>query len=229
MAPLTNLLELPQSCIQQVEVTPHLITLTLSMKTTEAPCPLCERPSRRVHRRYQRTLQDLACGGKTLRLLVQVRRFWCHNAACARKIFAERLPELTGVYARRTTRCTAVLTELSFALGGRPGARLSAGLGIPGNRMTLLRILRRTPVPAVCTPRILGVDEWAYRRGKTYHAPHNLAKGEEGLGLGGWGQVQHERRPGPARGQSRPALPERARWPGGCPIPGGRAGFSRSP
>lgn len=176
MAPLTNLLELPQSCIQQVEVTPHLITLTLSMKTTEAPCPLCERPSRRVHSRYQRTLQDLACGGKTLRLLVQVRRFWCHNAACARKIFAERLPELTGVYARRTTRCTAVLTELSFALGGRPGARLSAGLGIPGNRMTLLRILRRTPVRAVCTPRILGVDEWAYRRGKTYHAPHNLAK-----------------------------------------------------
>ncbi|HEY7416914.1 MAG TPA: transposase family protein, partial [Ktedonobacteraceae bacterium] len=83
--------------MQQIEVTPRLITFSLSMETTEAPCPLCGQPSHRLHSRYQRTLQELSWCGKVLRLLVQVRRFFCDNAACTRKIFAERFPELTSV------------------------------------------------------------------------------------------------------------------------------------
>ena len=84
------------------------------------------------------------------------------------KIFAERLPDLTAVYARRTTRCTQTLTELGFTLGGKAAASLSSSLGLPCSRMTILRILRRTPAPVVETPIALGVDEWAYRRGKKY-------------------------------------------------------------
>jgi transposase len=87
---------------------------------------------------------------------------------CARKIFAERLPELTSVYARRTTRCTEVVSEVGFALGGKAGAAMSAFLGLPSNRMTILRMLRRIPVPVAQTPQMLGVDEWAYRRGHHY-------------------------------------------------------------
>jgi transposase len=138
------------------------------METAEATCPLCQQISHRVHSHYTRTLADLPCVGKALRLLVQVRRFFCENKACARKIFAERLPELTSVYARRTTRCKEQLAELGFALGGKAAATLSASLGLPSNHMTILRILRREPVPAALTPQMLGVDEFAYRRGKRY-------------------------------------------------------------
>lgn len=165
----TLLLGLPaHMCLEQIEIAEQMMILSLFLETSEAACPLCQQMARRVHSHYVRTLQDLPCGGKILRLCVQVRRFFCENLGCARKIFAERLPELTNVYARRTTRCTEVLSEVGFALGGKAGAAMSAFLGLPNNRMTMLRILRRMPAPVVQTPQMLGVDEWAYRRGHRY-------------------------------------------------------------
>ena len=144
-----------------------MLILPLVVETSEAACPLCQYVSHRVHSRYTRILQDLPCAGKTLRLLVLVRRFFCENETCVRKIFAERLPDLTRVYAQRTTRSTQTLAELGFALGGKAAA-LSTHLGLSSNRMTILRILRKTPPPFVQTPKMLGVDDFAFRRGKTY-------------------------------------------------------------
>jgi transposase len=154
--------------VEQIEITPAGVILSLAVETSEAACPLCQQTSQRVHSRYTRTLQDLSCVGKALRLLVVVRRFFCTNQGCARKIFAERLPELTSLYARRTTRCHETLTELGFALGGKAAAARSAQLALPCSRMTILRMLRHTSEAALPTPRMLGVDEFALRRGKTY-------------------------------------------------------------
>ena len=165
----TLLLGLPTHLrLDQIEMTSPPLFLSLTMETAEAVCPLCGQASRRVHSHYTRTLADLPCTGKALRLLVLVRRFFCENQECIRKIFAERLPDLTTVYARRTTRCTETLTELGFALGGKAAASLGAHLGLQGSRMTVLRILRQRSPSTVQTPKILGVDEWAYRRGKKY-------------------------------------------------------------
>src|SRR5690242_1668249 len=101
----TLLLGLPAHLrMEQVEVTSQMLILSLAVDTSQAACPLCQHEAHRVHSHYTRTLQDLPCAGKALRLVVLVRRFFCENQACARKIFAERLPELTSVYARRTTR-----------------------------------------------------------------------------------------------------------------------------
>src|SRR5438874_59090 len=94
----TLLLGLPARLhVEQIEITPQTLILSLAVETSEAACPLCQQISHRVHSHYTRTLQDLSCGGKALRLLVLVRRFFCENEACTRKIFAERLPELTSV------------------------------------------------------------------------------------------------------------------------------------
>lgn len=165
----THLLGLPAHLrLEQIEITPQILTLSLARETPEAACPLCQQVSHRVHSRYTRTLSDLPCGGKALRLLVLARRFFCKNEACARKIFAERLPDLTNVYARRTTRNIETLAEVGCALGGKAAASLGASLGLPGSRMTILRILRNIPAPTGQTPRMLGIDDWAYRRGKKY-------------------------------------------------------------
>ena len=155
-------------CLDQIEIAQQTLIFSLEMETAEATCPLCQHVSHRVHSHYARTLQDLPSAGKTLRLLVLVRRFFCGNETCPRKIFAERLPELTSVYARRTTRCKETLAELGFALGGKAAAALSEHLGLESSRMTILRILRQTPPLAVQTPTMLGVDDWAFRRNKTY-------------------------------------------------------------
>src|SRR5260370_22573310 len=114
----TLLLGLPSSMrLERIEIAEQGVVLSLSLDTPEAACPLCQQATSRVHSHYVRTLQDMPCVGKTLRLLLQVRRFFCENPECIRKIFAERLPDLTSVYARRTTRATSALSEIGFADG----------------------------------------------------------------------------------------------------------------
>jgi transposase len=97
--------------LDQIEIAQQTLRVSLAMETAEAACPLCQQISHRVHSHYTRTLADQPCAGKALQLLVLVRRFFCENERCARKIFAERLPDLTAVYARRTTRCKEALAE----------------------------------------------------------------------------------------------------------------------
>ena len=71
-------------------------------------------------------------------------------------------------WARRTQRLAAWLAHSAVALGGAAAARLSQGLGVDMSRNTCLRLLRRLPVPSLATPQVLGVDDWAYRKGRTY-------------------------------------------------------------
>lgn len=55
-------------------------------------CPLCAQASSQVHSQYQRTVRDVPCGGRKVVLYLSVRKFFCRNPDCARKIFTERLP-----------------------------------------------------------------------------------------------------------------------------------------
>jgi len=144
------------------------ITVIACSKATDARCPLCNHPSQRVHSRYTRTLADLPWKGIALQIRLTVRRFFCTTEDCKRRIFTERLPELTAPYARRTSRLSETLELVGFAMGGEAGERLLAGLHILTSSDTLLRLMRRAPVTGHTSPRILGVDDFAFRRGHRY-------------------------------------------------------------
>lgn len=141
-------------------------TITLHVSTTapEAACPLCQRCSDRVHSRYVRQVADLPWMGCAVRLDLQVRRFFCSNQACTRQIFTEQLPTVVAPYARRTTRLTDLFTLVGFALGGEAGRRLVAGMGLSTSPDTFLRLIRAAQEPAPPTPRVLGVDDFSFRR-----------------------------------------------------------------
>jgi transposase len=133
-----------------------------------ASCPLCQHASSRRQSTYRRRLADLPWQGRTVRLHLQVRRFRCGNDACPRSIFVERLPEVTTPMARRTTRLRELQQALGLALGGEPSARLAIRLAMPVSADTVLRMIRAAPVSVPVAPRVVGVDDLAFRRGQRY-------------------------------------------------------------
>lgn len=152
----------------QVNATEQGITLEVAATGLTARCPLCQRRSRRVNSIYQRTVADLPWSGRPVTLQVRVRRFICQQASCPRRIFAERFPALVAVYARRTYHLCEGQRRVGLALGGEAGARLAAPLGMPTSPTTLLRLERTAPLPPIQPPRIIGIDDWAWRRGHRY-------------------------------------------------------------
>lgn len=162
---------LPDPCALtggQVHIVPDRITITLRTSSPIATCPLCGRSSARVHSRYTRTLSDLPWHGTAVRLALRVRRLFCDAASCPRRIFAERVPNVAAAYARQTVRLAEALRGIAFTCGGEGGARLTRRLGMPTSPDTLLRRIRETLPVDHGVPRVLGVDDWAYRRGQKY-------------------------------------------------------------
>ncbi len=165
----TTLFSLPTTVLlEDLQIESHLLTLVLGSTLTQVPCPVCDQPSSRIHSRYMRTLADLPCQGRAVRLQVQVRRFFCDVPTCSRKTFAEQFPLLAPAYARRTSRQAESLRSIASALGGRAGMRLVKRLSMPTSRFTLVRLIRQAPTPPRRTPRVLGVDDFAWKKGDRY-------------------------------------------------------------
>ena len=149
---------------------PDRIVLLARPRSPEARCPSCDRSSARVHSAYLRRLADLPWHGRVVELRVRVRRFRCVGTECRRAIFAERLPQVADVRARRTSRRRDTERHIGLALGGEPGSRLAGRLAMPVSGDTLLRLVRATDAEPAVAPhvRVLGVDDWAWRRGQRY-------------------------------------------------------------
>jgi transposase len=155
-------------CIGGPDAEPAGLVLTVAAKARAARCPGCGGRSGRVHSRYTRTVKDLPWAELPVRLRLQARRFFCDAPACPQRIFTERLPGVVAPYARCTDRLAAWLTRVAFALGGEPGARLLGHQRLPRSGDTLLRRIRATALPAGPPPRLLSVDDFAFRRGQSY-------------------------------------------------------------
>ncbi len=156
--------------VRQVLPTPDRITIVTMPCQDTAACPGCGAPSRRVHSRYRRLLGDLPWQGRPVTLEVQTRRFRCLNAVCRRQTFSERLAGVAAAAARRTERLGGLQGCLGMALGGEAGARLAARLAMSTSPDTLLRMVRASGKGgnASPTPRVLGVDDWSWRRGHRF-------------------------------------------------------------
>ena len=166
---ITTLLADPEAmCLDNIRPARDAITLVVGTIAAHARCPRCHRMSSRVHSRYRRMIADLPWHGVAVKLELYTRRFRCQNNLCKQRIFCERLPRVVDHYARKTMRLNAALELIGFAIGGEAGARLARELGLTVSPDTLLRRLRQASVEKTTTPRIVGVDDFAFRRGRRY-------------------------------------------------------------
>jgi len=162
------LLDLPSFSIEHVTLAEGMVVVLAQSQTTSSSCPDCAQLSSRIHSRYRRTLTDLPSSGHMVRLVLQVSRFFCGHPECPRKTFAEPIPDLAERFARRTSRLKEVLERVALALGGELGSRLTAVLAMACSPDTLLRLLRCLPDEPIEPPRVVSLDDWAWRRGARY-------------------------------------------------------------
>ena len=144
------------------------LCLRARARSDQAVCPRCGQASGRVHSTYGRRLADAPVGGQPVVIRLAVRRFFCGNPGCAAVTFAEQIDGLTSRRARRTPPLARMLTGIALALAGRAGERLAALLDLTAGRSSLLRLVMALPDPEAGTVKALGVDDFAFRRGRDY-------------------------------------------------------------
>src|SRR5215470_7668602 len=155
--------------IGPVRCTAAGVVLEARSRLAGAACRACGTWSSRVHSGYVRGVQDGPLGGRPVLIRRGVRRFFCGNPACPMTTFAEQVEGLTARYRRRSLPLLALLARVGLALAGRAGARLAGALGIGVHRSTLLGLVAALPESEkTAAPEILGVDDFALRRGHVY-------------------------------------------------------------
>ena len=165
IALLTSLFHLP-AAIAVTSVHPSASELVIGVvcQATSMPCPECHQLSARIHGHYQRTVADLPCAGRNVILALTVRKFVCPTPSCPRRIFTERLPGLVQSYARMTGRLIALVQVLGLAAGGQMGTVLADRSALATTPTTLLRHLMQLPTPVARAVRVLGIDDFAWKK-----------------------------------------------------------------
>ena len=153
--------------LESLSVDAGHVSVHVESGRTRGICPICGHGSSRVHSRYHRTVSDLPWHGICVTFKIRVRRFFCDKSSCERRIFCERLEEVAA-RAHKTSRLEEALLAIALELGGRAGARLALELGIVAARDTLLKRIKGAPVPEIGKVRVLGVDDFAFKKGSTY-------------------------------------------------------------
>ncbi|HEY6405870.1 MAG TPA: ISL3 family transposase, partial [Ktedonobacteraceae bacterium] len=154
--------------IDSIDPSANELVIRIACDVPSMPCPECHQPSARIHSSYQRMVADVPCAGRNMILALTVRKFVCGMSTCPRKIFTERLPGLVESYARMTGRLITLLQAIALVAGGQKGTRLADRFAIATTPSTLLRHLMQLPAPKARAMRVLGVDDFAWKKRFTY-------------------------------------------------------------
>lgn len=131
-------------------------------------CPLCNAKSFRVHSYYFRTILGLPMLGNETWIRLRSRKFYCKNDGCKMKVFTERFDMHFMRGKRITENVQEKASKIALLLGGKGGEKLCRLMNMPVSRSALIRRIHNSEVPVLDAPRIVGLDDWAFRKGLKY-------------------------------------------------------------
>ena len=164
---IKQLIGMPELIVNNIDYSCSIVKIYASIKAKRSKCPICEKYSNKVHDYYTRTLSDLPVFQNKTTIILKTRKFKCQNPQCNRKVFSEQTPYILR-YSRRTKRASNILDSLSVELTGKLGNMLSKQLLISVSSSTITRIAHKQQLPQIIQPKVLGVDDFAYRKGISY-------------------------------------------------------------
>lgn len=191
---IKQLIDMPFLKFQKIEYSASMIRINACVKSCRSRCPSCGKYSRRVHDYYFRTITDLPVFQNRTIILLKTRKFKCVNNRWHRKVFSEHTPDIVR-YSRRTNRATRILETFAIELTGRLGSIMSKQMQLNVSNSTITRIAYSQQLPDINQPRVLGVDDWAYRKGVSYGTilidmetsrPIDILPSREGQALKSW-------------------------------------------
>jgi transposase len=150
------------------EVLTEQVNLEVFSNSTSSTCPICGHQSNKIHSYYHRNLGDLPTGGKRVQVHLQAGKYFCKNSGCIRKIFTERFTNGLVSYGRRFERLNEVLTFCGLETGGNSSTRQVGSFSVKISASTMLRLIKKHDIPPISPPKVIGVDDWAFKKRSTY-------------------------------------------------------------
>ncbi len=158
----------PDLLVQSIQdAGPHL-TITLVSPRLSDTCPPCQTPTQAGHGWFTRQVHSLPCSGRAVVFQIHARRFRCPNAACPRCPFREALSSVVARSQRRTPAATRLLHRVGAEVGGQAGVGIAQQMPLPASRSTLLKTTKHLAPWPSSAPRVVGVDDFAWKKGRRY-------------------------------------------------------------
>lgn len=154
--------------LHDYEVLPEQVNLKVLSNRSSSICPICGHESNKIHSYYHRSIGDLPAGGRQVIVQLQVGKYFCVNSDCRRKIFTERFATGLATYGRRFERLNEVLTYCGLESGGNSSTRQVEYFAVKISASTILRLIQKRKIPLIIAPKIIGVDDWAFKKRCTY-------------------------------------------------------------
>jgi transposase len=165
---INSLLGLPDIQFSTPIISDEQILIPGISGRNQVKCPCCKKKSKSVHSSYIRKLRDLSVGEYSVIIHLTVRKFYCRNRKCKRKIFTEQPGKEVKAYARMTQRTKKKLEKILIETSANKGALISRLIQTPVSPSTALRLVGSMSINYCGKIKTLGIDDWAYRKGISY-------------------------------------------------------------